>query len=559
QSRIATLFRELLASASLPETVARGEPAPASSSPPQSTPPHTPDSRRERPEPEATVIANANPAAAAAPGLATGSALPAFIGRFRVLRRLGSGGFGDVYLAEDDKLERRVAIKVPNARALREFGDNWSREAKTVAQLKHPHIVPVFEVGSTPEVPAFIVSEYIEGCTLAERLKQSPLPLPQAVQLVIDVAEALDYVHRSKAEVVHRDIKPGNLLLDQHERVYVADFGLALREVDLQQPQRPAGTPAYMSPEQIRGEGHRIDGQSDIFSLGVVLYELLTGRRPFRSNDADELRQQVTQHDPKPPRQINAEVPPELERICLKAMAKEVRVRYTTGHDLAADLRQLSGAVWGMGGMGGAPGVATPLTPLADGNGTSTPVTPDLATPASGTPGSGLPGSGSGSEGPPRRVAIVPKGLRSFDRDDAAFFLELLPGARDRDGLPESLRFWKQRIDPTPEGQTFSVGLLLGASGCGKSSLLKAGLLPRLSPDVLPIYLEATPDETERQLLTALVARLPRLERARDLPSALATIRRGEAGLGQRKLLLVLDQFEQWLHAHPVNVGLPLT
>ncbi|MFM8286066.1 MAG: serine/threonine-protein kinase, partial [Planctomycetaceae bacterium] len=438
----------------------------------------------------------------------------------------------------------------PNARALREFGDNWSREAKTVAQLKHPHIVPVFEVGSTPEVPAFIVSEYIEGCTLAERLKQSPLPLPQAVQLVIDVAEALDYVHRSKAEVVHRDIKPGNLLLDQHERVYVADFGLALREVDLQQPQRPAGTPAYMSPEQIRGEGHRIDGQSDIFSLGVVLYELLTGRRPFRSKDADELRQQVTQHDPKPPRQINAEVPPELERICLKAMAKEVRVRYTTARDLAADLRQLSGAVWGMGGMGGAPGVATPLTPLADGNGTSTPVTPDLATPASGTPGSGLPGSGSGSEGPPRRVAIVPKGLRSFDRDDAAFFLELLPGARDRDGLPESLRFWKQRIDPGPDGETFAVGLLLGASGCGKSSLVKAGLLPRLSPDVLPIYLEATPDETERQVLAGLARRLPRLEKTRDLVAALATIRRGDAGLGSRKLLLVLDQFEQWLHAH---------
>ncbi|MFM8289224.1 MAG: serine/threonine-protein kinase, partial [Planctomycetaceae bacterium] len=226
QSRIATLFRELLASASLPETVARGEPAPASSSPQQSTPPHTPDSRRERPEPEATVIANANPAAAAAPGLATASALPAFIGRFRVLRRLGSGGFGDVYLAEDDKLERRVAIKVPNARALREFGDNWVREARTVAQLKHPHIVSVFEVGSTPEVPAFIVSEYIAGCTLADRMKQSPLPLQQAVQLVIDVADALDYAHRSRAEVVHRDIKPGNLLLDQQERVYVADFGL---------------------------------------------------------------------------------------------------------------------------------------------------------------------------------------------------------------------------------------------------------------------------------------------------------------------------------------------
>ncbi|MFM8219857.1 MAG: protein kinase domain-containing protein, partial [Planctomycetaceae bacterium] len=119
---------------------------------------------------------------------------------------MGSGGFGDVYLAEDRDLLRRVAIKVPNEKALHEFGADWIREARTVAQLKHPHIVPVFEVGSTPAVPAYIVSEYIEGGTLADRMKQSPLPLRDTVRLVIDVARALDCAHRSKDEVVHRDI-----------------------------------------------------------------------------------------------------------------------------------------------------------------------------------------------------------------------------------------------------------------------------------------------------------------------------------------------------------------
>ena len=247
-AQIEAAFCEVLGHPSLPDTIDHqklpvaneGGPGPTRIAP--DTPPASPI-----------------PAAPASPPAK--SSIPAFIGRFRVLRRLGSGGFGDVYLAEDGELDRLVAIKVPNALALQEFGDDWSREARTVAQLKHPHIVPVFDVGSTTEFPAFIVSEYIEGCTLADRLKQSPLPLRQAVQLVIDVAEALDYAHCSKAEVVHRDIKPGNLLLDQQERVYVADFGLAIREIDLQQPLPLAGTPAYMSPEQIRGEGHRIDGR----------------------------------------------------------------------------------------------------------------------------------------------------------------------------------------------------------------------------------------------------------------------------------------------------------
>jgi formylglycine-generating enzyme required for sulfatase activity len=147
-------------------------------------------------------------------------------------------------------------------------------------------------------------------------------------------------------------------------------------------------------------------------------------------------------------------------------------------------------------------------------------------------------------------VAIVPKGLRSFDASDSGFFLELLPGARDRTGLPDSLRFWKGRIEQTDGARPLQVGLLTGPSGCGKSSLVKAGLLPRLAPEILPLYLEATTDDTERRIVALLHRHLPKLERLDNLAECLTAVRRGQAGLGRRKLLLVIDQFEQWLHAH---------
>ncbi len=157
---------------------------------------------------------------------------PDRIGRYRVERVLGKGGFGLVYLAHDDQLERSVAIKVPHRKLVEEAGvaDIYLTEARTVAKLDHPHIVPVYDVGQTEQFPCYVVSKFVDGCDLAGKLKQSRLPLDEAVGLVATIAEALHYAH--KQGLVHRDIKPGNILLDKSNTPFVADFGLALREQD---------------------------------------------------------------------------------------------------------------------------------------------------------------------------------------------------------------------------------------------------------------------------------------------------------------------------------------
>jgi eukaryotic-like serine/threonine-protein kinase len=455
---------------------------------------------------------------------------PERIGHYRIERLLGKGGFGLVYLAHDEHLDRLVAIKLPHPRLVSrpEDAELYLAEARTAAMLSHPHITSVYYADSTEAHPFYCVAQFIEGTTLAKRMAEGPFSYHESAELVATVAEALHYAHGKG--VFHRDIKPGNILLDMQGNPYVADFGLALREEDVGKGPRHVGTPAYMSPEQALGEGHRVDGRADIFSLGVVFYELLTRRRPFQSTKEDpseaksELYELIVTHDPRPPRQFKDDIPKELERICLKALSKRTSDRYTTARDMAEELRAFCART----------------APVIQGPSDQT------TTPSRPRPPEPTPGLTSGAQ----PVRIIPKGLRSFDGHDKDFFLELLPGPRDRDGLPDSIRFWKTRIEERDPDNTFAVGLIYGPSGCGKTSLVRAGLLPRLSEDVVAVYCEAAAEETEARLLNGLGRRFPALAGYADLKEALSALRRGRALPAGKKVLLVIDQFEQWLHAN---------
>ncbi len=460
------------------------------------------------------------------------------IGRYRVEKILGEGGFGRVYLAHDEQLQRSVAIKVPHGRLVADQDDAraYLAEAQMVAKLDHPSIVPVHDVGVTSECPCYVVSKYVDGTDLANELKHRQFTPTEVAELVATIAEAIHYAH--KKGIVHRDIKPGNILLDQKGKPYVVDFGLALKEEDIGTGPRCAGTPAYMSPEQASGEGHRVDGRSDIFSLGVVCYELLSGKKPFRGKTRSELFHQVVCCDAKPLRQYDETLSPELERICFKALAKRVSDRYLSAFDLAEDLRLAAAGLLSQGTSDDSTRVFSRAVDTDSGGHSKTYV---LSLDFSHDTEIGLP-SDIGSS------AIVPKGLRSFDSHDADFFFDLLPGPRDREGLPDCLRFWKRKIEETDVDETFSVGLIYGPSGCGKSSLVKAGLLPCLSGDVIPVYLEAAAGETESRLLRRLRKSCPNVSRGLELKETLASLRRGEGVPAGKKVLIVIDQFEQWLH-----------
>jgi len=455
---------------------------------------------------------------------------PWAIGRYRILRWIGQGGFGRIYLARDDELDRLVAIKVPNPERVASPDDvaAYLVEARTLAQLDHPNIVPVYDVGRTEDGHCYVVSKHIDGIDLSERMRRGRLTFRESAELVADVADALHHAHTRG--LVHRDVKPANILLDAHGKPCVADFGLALTDADFGKGPRTAGTPSYMSPEQARGEGHRVDGRSDIFSVGVVTYELLTGRRPFRGESVTVFLEQIATTEPRPPRQVDDTIPRELERICLKALAKRASERYTTARDLADDLRHFLQTASASGSPATSPGTDGP-TPAPDHEPTPPPPT------------------AARSDSDVHAVKIIPKGLRSFDEHDADFFLELLPGPRDRDHLPESIRFWKTRIETTNPDKTFRVGLIYGPSGSGKSSLVKAGLLPRLATSILPAYIEATPVETEPRLLRALHRVCSDLPGGLNLVDTLAALRRGRGLRSGQKVLLVIDQFEQWLVA----------
>jgi tetratricopeptide (TPR) repeat protein len=259
------------------------------------------------------------------------------LGPYRLVREIGSGGMGVVYEAEDTRLRRRVAVKLLPPELSRDRGakERFLREARAASALDDPNICTVHDVGEC-DGQLYIVMAYYEGETLKERLAKGPLPESEARQVAIEVARALARAH--EAGIVHRDIKPANVMLTGRGKVKVLDFGIAKMRGDatLTRAGSSLGTPAYMSPEQARGEP--VDGRTDVWSLGALLYEMLAGRRPFPGDDERAVLAAIQSRKPEPLERIRPEVPPELSRTVAKALAKNPAERHQSAAELLSDL-----------------------------------------------------------------------------------------------------------------------------------------------------------------------------------------------------------------------------
>jgi WD40 repeat protein len=280
---------------------------------------------------------------------------PRRLGRFELFEVLGWGAFGTVYKARDTRLDRLVAVKVPHPGQPPAMAARFLREARSAAQLHHPVIVPIHEVGEDQGTP-YLVSELVAGSTLADSLRARRYAPAESARLVASLADGLHYAHTQG--VIHRDVKPTNVMLDPAGEPRLLDFGLALRdagEATMTAEGQILGTPAYMSPEQARGEGHVADGRTDVYSLGAILYQMLTGEPPFRGSSRMLLRQ-VLDEEPRPPRRLNDRVPRDLETVCLKCLEKDPARRYGTAAALADDLRRF---------LAGRPVLARPVSAVA--------------------------------------------------------------------------------------------------------------------------------------------------------------------------------------------------
>jgi serine/threonine protein kinase len=264
-----------------------------------------------------------------------------FDGRYRIVRKLGAGGMADVYLAEDQELGRRVAIKILNGRHANDdqFIERFRREAKNAAALNHPNIVSIYDRGEAEDT-YYIAMEFLDGRSLKELIVgHGQAPIKVAVEYARQILSALRFAHRHG--IVHRDIKPHNVLVDREGRVKVTDFGIARAGASqMTETGSIVGTAQYLSPEQAKGG--EVDQRSDLYSLGIVLYELLTGKTPFEGDTPVEIAMKHLSTAPQPPSKLRPDIPRDLDMVVLRALAKDPDDRYQSADEMEADLERVS-------------------------------------------------------------------------------------------------------------------------------------------------------------------------------------------------------------------------
>jgi serine/threonine protein kinase len=263
------------------------------------------------------------------------------ISHYKILEKLGGGGMGIVYKAQDLKLDRYVALKFlpPYLSTHEEEKQRFIHEAKSASALDHTNICTIFEIGETKEGQLFIAMAYYEGETLKEKIAKRPLPLKEVINISTQIAAGLSKAH--EAGIIHRDIKPTNIIVTKEGEVKIVDFGLAKLsgQTKLTKPGSTLGTIAYMSPEQLRGE--KVDSRSDIWSLGVVIYEMTTGQQPFKGDYEQAITYAILNEEPESITALRTGVPLDLERVVIKTLAKDTKQRYQHVDEIPVDLKSI--------------------------------------------------------------------------------------------------------------------------------------------------------------------------------------------------------------------------
>ncbi len=378
-------------------------------------------------------------------------------GRYQVIKKLGAGAFGTVYKAKDTRLERMVAIKTIRLEGLaasqagfKEMLERFEREAKTAAKLKHPGIVTIYDYdfGESHGL-SYIAMEFIDGVGIDHVIAQTGrLPVERAAALGAQVAEALDYAHSHG--VVHRDIKPANIMIEAGDRVKVTDFGIAKpgdSAEHLTMTGSLLGTPSYMSPEQARGQ--KLDGRSDLFSLGCVIYEMVAGRKAFRGDSITALLFKIITEEPQALRELEPSVPEPLVQLIQKAIAKAPEARYQTGQEMADELRSMTRA----GSMPTLRSIDTPT--IAPEHATTISSAPTAVSPVTLPPGSATSSTRPGGSGPPLAPTILTPGTATSPGGPS-------PAAQARPGAPA------RAAQPGRAAKSGSgLGLVLGLGAVG--------------------------------------------------------------------------------------------